>query len=83
MRATVASVLALGMMVAATSVAAAEAQPRLKYRGKALACTCAGGMSEADIRKAMAARFPHLQDAPLDNLDGRPPTRDDQKEDSR
>ncbi|HMM46505.1 MAG TPA: hypothetical protein PKC12_00810 [Thiobacillaceae bacterium] len=79
MRSTVASVLALIMMVAATGVAAADGQPRLKYRGKGLACTCAGGMSEDDIRKGLAARFPHLQDAPLDNLDGRPPIRDEQR----
>jgi hypothetical protein len=73
--------LALITMFAATSVAAAEAgQPRLKFRGKALACTCANGMSEEDIRKAWEARFPQSQGAPLDRLDGRPQTRDEQKE---
>lgn len=79
MRSTVASVLALAATVAATSVAAAEGQPRLKYRSKGLTCTCATGMSEADIRKAWDARFPQSQDAPLDDLDGRPPTRDEQR----
>lgn len=84
MRSTLASVLALVVTVAATSVAAAEpGQPRLKFRGKALACTCANGMSEEDIRKAWEARFPQSQGAPLDNLDGRPQTRDEQKEDGR
>ena len=79
-----AGLLALALMVAATSVAAAESgQPRLKFRGKALACTCANGMSEEDIRKAWEARFPQSQGAPLDNLDGRPQTRDEQKEDGR
>jgi hypothetical protein len=74
-------ILALALTVVATSVAAADAgQPRLKFRGKALACTCANGMSEEDIRKAWDARFPQTQGAPLDRLDGRPQTRDDQKE---
>ncbi len=73
--------LALILTVAATSVAAAEGgQSRLKFRGKALACTCANGMSEEDIRKAWEARFPQSQGAPLDRLDGRPQTRDEQKE---
>lgn len=85
MRSTgVASVLALVLTVAATSVAAAEpGQPRLKFRGKGLACTCASGTSEEDIRKAWEARFPQSEGAPLDNLDGRPQTRDEQKEDGR
>lgn len=84
MRSTVASVLALALTVAATSVAAAEpGQPRLKYRSKSLTCTCATGMSEEDIRKAWEARFPQSEGAPLDNLDGRPQTRDEQKEDGR
>lgn len=79
-----AGLLALALTVAATSVAAAEPeQPRLKFRGKGLACTCANGMSEEDIRKAWEARFPQSQGAPLDNLDGRPQTRDEQKEDGR
>lgn len=73
--------LALILTVAATNVAAAEAgQPRLKFRGKALACTCANGMSEEDIRKAWEARFSQSQGAPLDRLDGRPQPRDEQKE---
>lgn len=73
--------LALILTVAATSVAAAEAgQSRLKFRGKALACTCANGMSEEDIRKAWEARFPQSQGAPLDRLDGRPQIHDEQKE---
>ncbi len=73
--------LDLILTVAATNVAAAEAgQSRLKFRGKALACTCANGMSEEDIRKAWEARFPQSQGAPLDRLDGRPQTRDEQKE---
>lgn len=69
------------LTVAATNVAAAEAgQSRLKFRGKALACTCANGMSEEDIRKAWEARFSQSQGAPLDRLDGRPQPRDEQKE---
>ncbi|MDT3705512.1 MAG: hypothetical protein ROZ09_01715 [Thiobacillus sp.] len=80
MRSILASVLALAAVVAATSVAAAEPeQPRLKYRSKSLTCTCANGMSEADIRKAWEARFPQSQGAPLDSLDGRPQTRDEHK----
>jgi hypothetical protein len=85
MRSTAASVLALALAltVAATSVAAAEGQPRLKYRGKPMACTCANGTSEEDIRKAWEARFPQSEGAPLDSLDGRPQTRDEQKEDGK
>lgn len=32
---------------------AAEAPPRLKYRGKGPVCSCGSGLSEADIRRAM------------------------------
>lgn len=42
----------------AVSAAAGEAAtaPRLKFRG-GLSCTCATGMSEADIQKAEQAQF--------------------------
>lgn len=73
--------LSLILTLVATGVAAAETgQPRLKFRGKALACTCANGMSEEDIRKAWEARFAQSQGAPLDRLDGRPQIHDEQKE---
>ncbi len=76
-----ASLVALILIGVTMNVAAAEAgQSRLKFRGKALACTCANGMSEEDIRKAWEARFPQSQGAPLDRLDGRPQIRDEQKE---
>jgi hypothetical protein len=81
MRSTgVVTVMALALMLAATTVAAAEPdKPRLKFRSKALTCTCATGLSEAEISKAWEARFRQSEDAPLDNLDGRPATRDEQR----
>ena len=81
MRSTgVVTALALALLLAVPTVDAAEpGQPRLKYRGKGLACTCATGMSEADIRKAWDARFTQTEGARLDNLDGLPATRDEQR----
>jgi hypothetical protein len=72
--------MALVLLLAAPTIYAADpGQPRLKYRGKALACTCATGTSEADIRKAWDARFRQLEGARLDSLDGLPVTRDEQR----
>jgi len=72
--------MALALALVATPAAAAEPdKPRLKFRGKGLACTCASGTSEAEIRKAQEARFAQSEDAPLDRLDGRPATRDEQR----
>lgn len=80
MRSTgVVSVMALTLLLASTVDAAEPGQPRLKYRGKGLACTCATGMSEADIRKAWDARFTQSEGARLDTLDGLPATRDEQR----
>jgi hypothetical protein len=81
MRSTaLATMMALALALAVTPAAAAEPdKPRLKYRGKGLACTCASGTSEAEIRKAMEARFAQPGDAPLDSLDGRPATREEQR----
>lgn len=45
------------MLVMAQAQAADPGQPRLKFRGKGPACTCISSMGEAEIRKAMAARF--------------------------
>jgi hypothetical protein len=72
--------MALVLLLAAPTINAADpGQPRLKYRGKALACTCATGTSEADIRKAWDARFGQSEGARLDSLDGLPVTRDEQR----
>lgn len=81
MRSTgVVTVMALALLLAAPAVDAAEpGQPRLKYRGKGLACTCATGTSEAEITKAWDARFKQSEGARLDNLDGLPATRDEQR----
>ncbi len=81
MRSTsVVTVMALVLLLAAPTVNAADTeQPRLKYRGKALACTCATGTSEADIDKAWNARFGQSEGARLDSLDGLPVTRDEQR----
>jgi hypothetical protein len=74
------TVMALALLLAAPAVEAAEPeQPRLKYRGKGLACTCASGTSEEDIRKAWDARFPESEGSRLDSLDGFPATRDEQR----
>jgi len=70
--------LALALAVASASVAAQE-QPRLKFRGKGPVCSCASGMSEADISRAMEARFAKSEGARLDQLDAYPITRDEQK----
>ena len=76
----IARAVALWMLLAAASASAAEAsQPRLKFRGKGPVCGCASGLSEADISKAMAARFAGLEGARLDTLDPRPATRDEQR----
>lgn len=74
------TMMALALLLAAPTINAADPeQPRLKYRGKALACTCATGTSEADIRKAWDARFRQSGGARLDSLDGLPVTRDEQR----
>lgn len=74
------NLMALALLLAAPAVAAAEPeQPRLKYRGNGLACTCASGTSEAEIRKAWDDRFKQSEGARLDNLDGLPATRDEQR----
>jgi hypothetical protein len=76
----IATVTAIALILVATTVSAAEeGKSRLKYRSKALACTCATGLSEADINKAWKARMAQTEDAPLDNLDGHPTTRDKQR----
>jgi len=68
--------MALVLLLAAPAVAATEpGQPRLKYRGSGLACTCASSTSEAEIRKAWDDRFKQSEGARLDNLDGLPATR--------
>lgn len=74
------TVMAIAMLLAAPVADAVEPeQPRLKYRGKGLACTCASGTSEDDIRKAWEARFPESEGSRLDSLDGFPATRDEQR----
>lgn len=74
------TLMALALLLAAPVVAATEpGQPRLKYRGNGLACTCASGTSEADIRKAWDDRFKQSEGVRLDNLDGLPATRDEQR----
>jgi hypothetical protein len=81
MRSTgVVTVMALVLLLAVPTVNAADPErPRLKYRGKALACTCATGTSEADIRKAWDARFKQSEGARLDSLDGLPVTSGEQR----
>ncbi len=81
MRSTgVVTVMALALLLTAPAIDAAEpGKPRLKYRDKPLACTCATGTSEADIRKAWDARFKQSEGARLDSLDGLPATRDEQR----
>jgi hypothetical protein len=50
--------LMLATMLGMTQVQAADPdKPRLKFRGKGPACTCISSMGEAEIRKAMEARF--------------------------
>jgi hypothetical protein len=74
------TLMALALLLAAPAVAAAEpGQPRLKYRGNGLACTCASSTSEAEISKAWNDRFKQSEGARLDNLDGLPATRDEQR----
>ncbi len=74
------TMMALVLLLAAPTINASDpGQSRLKYRGKALACTCATGTSEADIRKAWDARFKQSEGARLDSLDGLPATRDEQR----
>jgi hypothetical protein len=76
----IAPVAALALLLSAASVeAVASDKPRLKYRGKGPVCSCASGMSEADISKAMADRAAKSEGAQLDTLDARPETRDEQK----
>lgn len=81
MRSTGTAILmALALLLAAPVVAAAEpGQPRLKYRGSGLACTCASSTSEAEISKAWNDRFKQSEGARLDTLDGLPATRDEQR----
>jgi len=80
----VVTVMALALLLVVPTIEAAETgKSRLKFRGKGLACTCASGMSEADIRKAWDARFSQSEGARLDKLDGLPATRDEQKEEGR
>lgn len=75
-----ATLMALALLLAAPVVAAAEpGQPRLKYRGSGLACTCASSTSEAEISKAWNDRFKQSEGARLDTLDGLPATRDEQR----
>lgn len=75
-----ATLMALALLLAAPAVAAAEpGQPRLKYRGSGLACTCASSTSEAEISKAWNDRFKQSEGARLDTLDGLPATRDEQR----
>jgi len=74
------TLMALALLLAAPAVAATEpGQPRLKYRGNGLACTCASSTGEAEIRKAWDDRFKQSEGARLDNLDGLPATRDEQR----
>lgn len=78
------TLMAFALLLAAPVVAATESgQPRLKYRGNGLACTCASGTSEAEIRKAWDDRLRQTEGARLDTLDGLPATRDEQKEKDR
>lgn len=71
---------ALALLLTISAAGAADSgQPRLKYRGSGLACTCASGTSEADIRKAWDARMKQSKEARLDRLDGQPITRDEQR----
>lgn len=76
--AVAATALALLLTISAAG-AADSGPPRLKYRGSGLACTCASGTSEADIRKAWEARMKQSEGARLDRLDGLPITRDQQR----
>jgi hypothetical protein len=80
MRSTgVVAAMTVAVFLAAPFVDAAEPQsPRLKYRSKALTCTCATGMSEADISRAMDARFKGSGEH-LDKLDEIPKIRDEQR----
>lgn len=72
--------MALLLLFAAPAAAASGSErPRLKYRTNGLACTCASGTSEAEIRKAWDARFKQSEGARLDSLDGLPATRDEQR----
>jgi len=76
----IAAVVTIVLTLVATTVSAVEeGKPRLKYRGKALACTCATGLSEADINRAQKARMAQAEDAPLDNLEEHPTTLDKQR----
>jgi hypothetical protein len=75
-----AAATALALLLTIPGVGAADSgQPRLKYRGSGLACTCASGTSEADIRKAWDARMKQSEGDRLDRLDGSPITRDEQR----
>lgn len=79
---TTAAVAATALALLLSIPAAADdgsGQPRLKYRGSGLACTCASGTSEADIRKAEDARMKQSEGTRLDRLDGLPITRDEQR----
>lgn len=74
------TLVALALLLTAPAFAATESgQPRLKYRGNGLACTCASGTSEAEIRKAWDDRFRQTEGVHLDTLDGLPATRDEQR----
>lgn len=76
----VATVMTLALMLAvATASAAEQEQPRLKFRGKGPVCSCASGMSEADIRKAWEARFTQSENTRSEHPDGRPATRDEKR----
>ncbi len=73
-------VMALTLALTTASVGAAGPdQPRLKFRAKGPVCSCASGMSEADISKAWEARFAQTRDDRPEASDDRPATRDEQR----
>jgi hypothetical protein len=76
----IATLAALAVLMAAANVGAAEkSQSRLKFRGKGPVCSCASGMSEADIQKAMEARFAQPEDVRGNALDDLSANRDEQR----
>lgn len=48
-----AGVMAVFLLLAATSVIAADVSPRLKYRAKGPVCSCTSGLSEEEISRGM------------------------------
>jgi hypothetical protein len=61
------AVAALLVLAAATTAAAGDSTPRLKYRSKGSVCSCETGLGEAEISQAMKRR------AGLDRLQASPP----------